>query len=55
MKSLKFRSGSKGTMVAATIDVFSMTYEQSVAYFNPFENLEKIKRTNGISPPSVNI
>ena len=38
-------------MVAANIDIFSMTYEESVAYFKRLENLENIKRTNGPSPP----
>ena len=28
-----------------------MTYEESVVYFKRLENLEKIKRTNGPSPP----
>jgi hypothetical protein len=37
-------------MVAANIDIFSMTYEESVSYVKRLENLEKIKRTNGVSP-----
>ena len=37
-------------MVAANIDIFSMTYEESVSYFKRLENLEKIRRTNGPSP-----
>jgi hypothetical protein len=37
-------------MVAANINIFSMTYEESVSYFMRLENLEKIKRTNGVAP-----
>jgi hypothetical protein len=33
--------------VAAKIDIFSMTYEESIAYFKQLENLEKIRRTIG--------
>ena len=34
-------------MVAANIDIFEMSYEESVSYFKRLENLEKIRRTNG--------
>jgi hypothetical protein len=34
-------------MVNANIDIFEMTYEESVSYFKRLENLEKIKGTNG--------
>lgn len=37
-------------MVAANIDIFEMSYEESVAYFKRLENLEKIKKTNGMAP-----
>jgi hypothetical protein len=30
-------------MVAANIDIFSMSYEESVSYFKRLENLEKLK------------
>jgi hypothetical protein len=33
-------------MVVANIDIFSITYEGSVAYFKLLENLEETKRTN---------
>jgi hypothetical protein len=39
-------------MVNAKIDIFEMTYEESVSYFKPLVNLEKIKRTNGPNPSS---
>jgi hypothetical protein len=38
-------------MVSANIDIFSMTYEDSVAYFKRLENLEKIRKTNGLLSP----
>ena len=40
-------------MVAANIDIFSMSYEESVAYFKRLENLEKIRRVNGPAPLPV--
>jgi hypothetical protein len=40
-------------MVAANIDIFSMNYEESVAYFKRLENLEKIRRINGSAPLPV--
>jgi hypothetical protein len=33
-------------MVNANIDIFEITYEESVSYFKRLENLEKIRRTN---------
>jgi hypothetical protein len=40
-------------MVNANIDIFEMSYEESVSYFNHLENLEKIRRTNGPNPSSL--
>jgi hypothetical protein len=40
-------------MVNANIDIFEMTYEESVSYFKRLENLEKIRRTNGPNPSSL--
>jgi hypothetical protein len=40
-------------MVNANIDIFEMTYEESVSYFKPLENLEKIRCTNGPNPSSL--
>jgi hypothetical protein len=40
-------------MVNANIDIFKMSYEESVSYFNRLENLEKIRRTNGQNPSSL--
>jgi hypothetical protein len=37
-------------MVAANINIFSMSYEESVSYFKGLENLEKLKQTNGMAP-----
>ena len=37
----------------ANIDIFSMSYEESVAYFKRLENLEKIRRINGSAPLPV--
>jgi hypothetical protein len=37
-------------MVNANIDIFEMTYEESVSYFKRLENLEKIRHTNGPNP-----
>jgi hypothetical protein len=39
-----------GVMVNANIDIFEMSYEESVSYFKRLENSEKIKRTNGPNP-----
>jgi hypothetical protein len=40
-------------MVNANIDIFEMSYEESVSYFKSLENLEKIRRTNGPNPSSL--
>jgi hypothetical protein len=40
-------------MVNANIDIFEMSYEESVSDFKRLENLEKIKRTNGPNPSSL--
>jgi hypothetical protein len=40
-------------MVAANIDIFEMSYEESMAHLKILENLEKIKKTNGIAPLPV--
>jgi hypothetical protein len=40
-------------IVNAKIDIFKMSYEESVSYFKCLENLEKIKRTNGPNPSSL--
>jgi hypothetical protein len=40
-------------MVNANIDIFEMSYEESVSYFKRSENLEKIRRTNGPNPSSL--
>jgi hypothetical protein len=40
-------------MVNANIDIFEMTYEESVSYFKHLENLEKIRCTNGPNPSSL--
>jgi hypothetical protein len=40
-------------MANANIDIFEMTYEESVSYFKHLENLEKIRRTNGPNPSSL--
>jgi hypothetical protein len=40
-------------MVNANIDIFEMTYEESVSFFKHLENLEKIRRTNGPNPSSL--
>jgi hypothetical protein len=37
-------------MIYANIDIFGMSYEESVTYFKRLENLEKIRRTNGPNP-----
>jgi hypothetical protein len=40
-------------MVNANIEIFEMSYEESVSYFKRLENLEKIRRTNGPNPFSL--
>jgi hypothetical protein len=40
-------------MVSANIDIFEMSYEESVFYFKCLENLEKIRRTNRPNPSSL--
>jgi hypothetical protein len=40
-------------MVNANIDIFEMSYEESVSYFKPSENLEKIRCNNGPNPFSL--
>jgi hypothetical protein len=40
-------------MLDANIDIFEMTFEESVSYFKRLENLEKIRRTNGPNPSSL--
>jgi hypothetical protein len=40
-------------MVNGNIDIFEMSYEESVSYFKRLENLEKIRITNGPNPPSL--
>jgi hypothetical protein len=40
-------------MVNANIDIFEMSYEESVSYFKCLGNLEKIRRTNGPNPSSL--
>jgi hypothetical protein len=40
-------------MVNTNIDIFEMTYEESVSYFKRLENLEKIRRTNGPNSSSL--
>jgi hypothetical protein len=42
-------------MVTANIDIFEMSYEESVSYFKRLENLEKIRRTNGPNPSSLSV
>jgi hypothetical protein len=39
--------------VNANIDIFDMSYEESIYYFKFLENLEKIRRTNGPNPASL--
>jgi hypothetical protein len=40
-------------MVNANIDIFEISYEESVSYFKRLENLEKIRRTNGPNHSSL--
>jgi hypothetical protein len=42
-------------MVNANIDIFEMSYEESVSYFKRLENLEKIRRTKGPNPSELSI
>jgi hypothetical protein len=41
------------SMVNANIDIFEMTYEDSVSYFKRLENLEEIRCTNSPNPSSL--
>jgi hypothetical protein len=43
-------SGLHEAMVNAKIDIFEMTYEESISYFKRLEKIEKIRRTNGPNP-----
>jgi uncharacterized protein YdeI (YjbR/CyaY-like superfamily) len=40
-------------MVNTNIEIFEMSYEESVSYFKCLENLENIRRTNGPNPYSL--
>jgi hypothetical protein len=40
-------------MVSANIDIFEMSYEESVTYFKQLEKLEKIRRKNSPNPSSL--
>jgi uncharacterized membrane protein len=40
-------------MVNKYMDIFEMTYEESVSYFKRLENLKKIRHTNGPNPSSL--
>jgi hypothetical protein len=40
-------------MVNANIEIFEMSYGESVSYFKRLETLEKIRRTNGPNPSSL--
>jgi hypothetical protein len=42
-----------GAMVNANIDIFEVSYEESVPYFKHLENLEKIRHNNGPYPSSL--
>jgi hypothetical protein len=39
--------------VNANIEIFEMSFEESVSYFKRLENLERIRRTNGPNPFSL--
>jgi hypothetical protein len=41
--------------VDASIDIFEISYEESVSYFKRLKNLEKIRRTNGPNPASLSV
>jgi hypothetical protein len=43
------------SMVNANVDIFEMSYEESISYFKRLENLEKIRRTNGPNPSSLSL
>jgi hypothetical protein len=40
-------------MVNANIEIFEMSYEESVSHFKHLENLEKIRHTNVLNPFSL--
>jgi hypothetical protein len=40
-------------MVNENIDIFEISYKESVSYFKCLENLEKIRRTSGPNPSSL--
>jgi hypothetical protein len=40
-------------MLIANIDIFEISYEESVSYFKRLENLEKIRYTKGPNPTSL--
>jgi hypothetical protein len=40
-------------MVNENIDIFEMSYEESVSYFKSLEKSGKIRRTNGPNPASL--
>jgi hypothetical protein len=42
-----------GSMVNANIDIFEMSYEESVSYFKRLENLQNIRHTKGLNPASL--
>jgi hypothetical protein len=42
-----------GAMVNANINIFEMSYEESVSYLKRLENLEKIRHTNSPNPSSL--
>jgi hypothetical protein len=42
-------------MVNANIDIFEMSYEESVSYFKHLGNLETIRHTNGLNPSSLSV
>jgi hypothetical protein len=42
-------------MVNAIIDIFEISYEESVSYFKHLENFEKIRRINGPNPSSLQV
>jgi hypothetical protein len=42
-------------MVNANIDIFEMSYEESVSFSKRLDNLEKIRRINGPNPSSLSV
>jgi hypothetical protein len=42
-------------MVNAKIEIFEMSYEETVSYFKRLENLEKIRNTNGPSLTTLSV